>query len=285
MPRFAFLLAVLSLGVAGWLFVEGQALRRDLDASQGETAALRADLAQLRRWVGQDAEGPPPPLRTEAAPVAAAEDPAAAPAAPAEAPRLLPVGASPEQIAKTVRDLQRELAAQREKVREVEEKVDQPGRRWRPPRFYRTVDEVASSLDLDPRQRADLERIVDYAKRDLEDLENLPNAEGKTLKAAREEMTTRLTSEGGDATAIVTTNRASLMEMQNSKIPGRDETYAQADRRIRDGAKKDARALLTPEQQKSWDEAVTDPLFGAQSVSSIQLVTTSSTSVPAVRVR
>ena len=83
----------------------------------------------------------------------------------------------------------------------------------------------------------------------------------------------------GGGLALFMGNFAEQQKFKNSTIPGRNETYGQAESRIRRRGTEDVKSVLTPEQQKTFDEAHTDPLFGpttGANVISFSAVTTSS---------
>ena len=256
------LLVVLIAGV-GWQVLETARLGDDVRRLDEDAAILQAAVSGLeRRLWEKGGEAPAPALRSETAPhpLRGARDEGGGD----EGARLLPRGADPAVIAQAVRELQARVAEQESRVQGVEARVEAGGDAVRELRFVppiRTVDEAATRLDLSAAQRADVERIVDYAQRDLEDLRNLPNAEGKTWKDVEAMKTT--TSEGG--LTMVMTNLAEVMKYRDSRIPGSSETYGEAEQRIRRRASTDIREILTPEQQKTWDDTPTDPLFGNSS--------------------
>ena len=55
------------------------------------------------------------------------------------------------------------------------------------------------------------------------------------------------------------------MALRGKKVPGRTETYGEAEARVRTEAKQRLRDPLTPDQQKKFDESNVDPLIGAGS--------------------
>ena len=252
MSKLAILLAALALGIAGWQAYEASNLRDDLCQAQAETASLRADVDQLTRTLAQPGEAPievPPPLvvqRDESA---------------GDGPRdatLAAKGASPEVVARAVRNLQDEVAELRQQNEDLEEKVGKnPLANFKRPTFIRDVAQAEKELDLTGGQRADVERIVDYTKRELEDLYNTRNADGKTWKEVAE---VKLSS-GGDF-AVVMSNFAEIQKFRNETIPGSRETYGEAESRIRNAGTQDVRDVLKPEQREKFDKAHTQPLFG-----------------------
>ena len=278
MQKLILVLVVAALAVAGWQTWEAQGLRQDLASQDLETTALRGDVDRLVREVaalqGREA---PPPLRT-----------AAAPAAPGDAPEdeatLAARGASPEVLARQVRELQSELEGMKADTARLEEKVESNpmGRVWKRPTFIHDLDSAKKALDLNGRQEADIARIVEDTKRELENLWEIPNEDGKTWKdVSQMKIEAAGGNGGGGGISLFMGNMAEQQKFKQSLIPGRNETYAQAESRIRARGKEDVKSVLTPEQNKTFDGAHTDPLFGPSTganVISFATVTTSTDS-------
>ncbi|MHC5010516.1 MAG: hypothetical protein ACYTG6_06120, partial [Planctomycetota bacterium] len=204
-------------------------------------------------------QGARPGLLTEAPTPAGAED---------GAPLLDPRAADPVVLARAVRDLRERMADQEQTIESLREQVaSQPTAprqvHYRQPNVIHDVDSAVRELDLDGGQQAELERIVDYTKRRIEDLRLIPNAEGKTWVDVSRNRRRVAAGEAGDF-ALLVSNFAEINEFRNSTVPGTDETYGEAERRIRNEGKADVRRMLTPEQEKTWDDAHTDGLFGSQ---------------------
>ena len=272
MQKFTLLLVVAALAVAGWQAWEAQGLRDDLQAQDLETSALRADVDRLVKEVasirGLEA---PAPLRTAATPADSG-------GVDVDEATLAARGASPEVLARRVLELESELEGMRADTARIEEKVDKNpmSRVWKRPKFIRDMESAKKELDLNARQEADIARIVDDTKRELEDLWEIPNEDGKTWK----DVSTMKVESGDAGVAVFMSNFAEQQKFKNGTIPGRNETYAQAESRIRDRGKEDVKSVLSPEQGKTFDGAHTDPLFGGSSggVISFSTVTTSSSS-------
>ncbi len=191
-------------------------------------------------------------------------------------PRLLPRGADPEVIARAVRDLQSRVTEQESRVEGMAAEVREartPRNRFhfKPP--IRTIEEAQRRLDLSGPQRADIERILDYARRDLEDLRNLPNAEGKTYKDVQASTTTS----GDGAFTMVMTNMAEVQKWRASQVPGSSETYGEAEKRIRTRTDREVRDVLSPKQQETWDESSTQGLLGPSTTASVFKISTAET--------
>ncbi len=270
MQKITLLLAAAALAVAGWQAWEAQGLRDDLETQDLETTALRGDVDRLSKEIAsiQGLEAPAP-LRTASAPTRATspEDDGAT---------LAARGASPQVLARQVRDLQHELEGMREDTARLEEKVGKSplGRVWKRPKFITDMKSAKDVLDLNARQEADIARIVDDTKREFENLWEIPNDEGKTWK----DVSQMKIQEGGSGFAVVMSNMAARQEFKSSTIPGRTETYGEAESRIRDRGTEDVKSVLTPEQNKTFDDAHTAPLFGTGSSSNMVAFTSVTTS-------
>jgi hypothetical protein len=123
------------------------------------------------------------------------------------------------------------------------------------PKFYGSVDDAAKDLDLTAAQKADFERIAADAKREADELHKIPDENGKTWAQVEKDS---FKMEGGAFHLDMT----SLQSFREKVIPGRNESYGAADRRIRENAKRRLRDGLTPDQQAKFDKAHTDPLIG-----------------------
>ena len=126
----------------------------------------------------------------------------------------------------------------------------------RPRGFYATPADAAKDLELDPAQKADLDRIVGDAKRELEDLRRLPDEDGKSYDQIQKDMM------DGMRTARMRFDLGKVLAWNGKTIPGRNETFGAADRRIRENAKARIRETLRPEQQAKLDKATIDPMLG-----------------------
>ena len=102
---------------------------------------------------------------------------------------------------------------------------------------------------------------MEEAKRRLDDLNGVPNEEGLTGRSLREALS-RPPEEGQDLSVVMTENMARHARWRASKVPGTNETYGQAEQRIRKESKDRARRLLSAEQAKTWDRSPSDLLFG-----------------------
>jgi len=273
MSKFALVLALLAAALGLWQMLENQAMREEVRALQEEHTSTLAKLAGLERARAASSVT----LAAPGARLAASSVPPRGTDTP-RGPRLVAKAASPAVLAEAVRDLQSRVAKQEEKVEEVAAQVED--NEEKPPRFFRrkflrSVADAAKVLDLSATQRADLERVTEYAKQDIGDLYAIPNDEGKTLADVSKPV--KIGGEGAGI-AMMMSNFGKIQQFKSSKVPGRSETYAEAESRIRSEAKTDARDLLTPDQQKTWDDSTPDALFGPSTGSAMISVTSFATS-------
>jgi hypothetical protein len=265
MQKAALVLSLAALVLGGWLAwnastagTEVERLRHDLDA----LAVLEARVAAL--------EGVP---AANAAPRPAAGLGAPPPGgpgggAPAGAPPEAAAGSAPRpaSVPGRVADLEKRLAALEEKAKE------EPPASFRPARmamtgpnggrFYASVDDAKDDLALTDLQKGDFERIIADARREAEDLRKIPDDEGKTWEQVQRETFTA--TEGAF--------RFDLTKMEafrKKTVPGRSETYGQAEQRIRDSARRRLRDTLSTAQQEKFDKAVVDPILGVGGAASV----------------
>lgn len=267
MQQVALVLSVLAVGLAGWVAYQtssGPADRLDrVEADLDELRVLETRVANAERRLAEATAarpGPveaPPPRRDDGTLAASPRAEAAGGAASAAA------AAAPVET--RLAELTKRLAAVEEKTKDVE-----PGSpiglarsgfaRALPPRgFVATLDDAQKQLDLSPTQRADWDRTLAETKRELDDLRSIPDEEGKTWKQHNEDLVRGLSDGSGRF------DLSKLMALRGKKVPGRPETYGEAEARIRTQAKQRLRDPLTPDQQKKFDESNVDPLIGAGS--------------------
>ncbi len=259
MERFALVLALAAVALAGWVALReppssGSSSAAEPSAATAETvAALEARIAAL--------EKAPKPVMADPASgpgqLAAGSAGGASPAA-GSAGAKDPLAALEERIASVEKrtaslpaDGEGALTAARQGLQNA-----LAGRVWSPS-FYRSLDDAAKDLDLSGGQRADFERAIADAKRDLDDLRRTPDDEGKTWADAQREMLQP------DASGALKLDFGKLAAFGNKNVPGRNETFTAAEQRIRDEAKRRMRDALVPEQREKFDRAHVDPLIGA----------------------
>ncbi len=257
MGKIAVVVAVAALGAAGWAAWSVGEMRKEVCALRGEVevlAPLEARLATLE--AGARAATPPPALPGASRPPGTD----AALLAPAPRAGTGSVGsAAPPSAAARVEELEKRLATLEEKEKS-EAAVGRGGpqlARWGGGRaFYATTEDAAKDLDLDPAQKADLDRIVADAHRELDDLRKIPDEDGKTYEQLQKEMME------GMRDGAVRFDLGKVLAWNGKTIPGRNETFGAAERRARENAKARIRETLRPEQQGKLDKATIDPMLG-----------------------
>lgn len=266
MQQLAFALSVVALGVAGWVAFRAPSGAEDrLDRVEAELDALRVletRLSNAERRLADATAARPGPVDAPPRPAAAEGTLAASPRAEA-AVGAASAGGAAAPVETRLAELTKRLAAVEEKTKDVE-----PGgalalprgavaRAFGPRAFLGSLDDAQKQLDLSASQRADWDRTIADAKRELEDLRSIPDDEGKTWKQRNEEATRGLADGSGRL------DLSKLLALRGAKVPGRTETYGEAEARIGAQAKKRMRDPLTPDQQKKFDESNVDPLIGA----------------------
>lgn len=265
MSRTALTVALLALGGGAYAVLEQQRSASEADAARQQVTEALARVEALERRLG--ALGAPAPAPE------ALSDPAGGPApatdgssaAAADAPSTGPtLTGSPRPAAPSASPAERLAALEQEmaRMREAEAERARRAPTFAAPRpFWRDVDSAARDLGLDASQRSDLERIVEEAKRRLDDLHGQPNDEGVTGRSLTQALRPPF-PEGQDVSVVLAENAAKRARWRASKVPGTNETYAQAEQRLRKESKDRARGLLTDEQAKTWDRGLPDMLFG-----------------------
>lgn len=280
MDKLAVVLAAVAVGLGGYAAFgpSSAAPGTPYDTSVSDlaerVAALEAENAEYRKLLGVDGSMA----------VDAPED-----GAPAESASGTLKGRSHLAVPKRVADLEARVADYEKRFAEMEAKSadaanNAPWERARAfggkSRYLANLDQAAKALELDANQRAQLDRIIDTTKGDLERLYETPNDDGKTLKDLMKPTTIDL---GGDAEKSVVSlmgNFGKIRQFKQAKVPGSNETYAEAEKRIREAGKRDARGLLNEDQQKTWDDSHTDPLFSPPGAMTGSVVAFSSVTVP-----
>ena len=223
-----------------------------------EVASLSARLRALEDQVAASSRGP--------APLTAAPSPASdAPAGLAAAPR--PASGSPSAatlpppeasaIEKRLAELEQAVAATRTQAEGAMPAHVLSGGISN--RFYGSVADAAKDLDLSPRQKDDFDRAVADAKREIDELKKIPDSDGKTWADIEDDAMPK-PGEG-----LGKLDLGALIGFPSRKIPGRTETFGQAQRRVQAAAKTRMRETLTPDQQKKFDKAHVDPMLGGSS--------------------
>jgi hypothetical protein len=264
MSKTALALASAALALAGWTSLQQCGAREDLSAVLDGQQALDVRLGALERGLAglRDAQ-PPAEVLTAPAPARAAD---------AEAPALAGTarpGPRPASVEQRLAQLERQLAAREKPAAAGGPQVAFEGGEggapvtfsFGPGNWIGNVNQATKALGLDDSQRAGLERVVEDVRREIQALHERPNEDGVTMKQIQEGFQPG-DAFGEEAMAGLHEHMAKMAKFRASKVPGTDETYAQAERRIRKDGKARARSYLNADQAKTWDKSHTDGLFG-----------------------
>lgn len=256
MRQFPFVVALVALGVAAFAF---------LTARDAARAAREADLAGLdARLVALEASvlgSLAPPERPGALAVGTTERPA-----PTEAPSAAsgsalagqapPLGA--RELARRLEALERRLAeagpagsvevASKGEIAGSTDAVVSTATPW-----VSSLDDAEQRFGLSSGQRADLERTIADAKREIDALRKVPDETGTTWEAVERAM---LRMENG----AVHYDASKLSAFREQVVPGRNESFGAAMRRVRTEAARRMRDALSPSQREAWDQANTKSL-------------------------
>lgn len=252
MDKLAMILAVVALGLGAYAAF-GQSTPGDAtyDSSvsdlEARLATLEAENAEYRKLLGVGA-----PMTAEGAPAGTLE------------------GRSHQGVPGRVAELEAKLASYDKRFESMEASAaKQPGSsgRWSnnmpafaTKGFLASAGQAEKQLGLDSSQRAQLDRVIESTQRELEDLYATPNDAGETLKDLMQPPEIKADDIENGAIRILG-NFGKIRKFKQGKIPGSNETYAEAEKRIIGGGKRDARGLLTEDQAKKWDSSHSDHLF------------------------
>jgi hypothetical protein len=265
MSKTAFVLAFLALALAGWTSYQQCGAREELTAVLDGQQALDTRLAALERGLAtlRDAPAPAEPLTA----------PSPSPTPDAEGPALAGTarpGPRPASVEQRLAKLEQESAARAKPAAASDgPQIAFEGAEggapvtfsFGPQNWIGNVNQATKKLGLDDSQTSGLERVVEDVKRELDALHQRPNEEGLTMKQLQDEFKPG-DAFGEEAMAGLHEHMAKMAKFRASKVPGTNETYAQAERRIKKDGKARARSYLSADQAKTWDKSHTDGLFG-----------------------
>lgn len=116
-------------------------------------------------------------------------------------------------------------------------------------------------LTLDDGQAADMKRVIEDTETQLRALYETPNADGALLRDVASIALTSPDADGPSLLERIVAARRQRTRFKQGAVPGRSETYAQAEARIRSEAKREARRILTEPQRSAWDASDPERLF------------------------
>lgn len=254
MQQLALVIAVAALAVAGWTYLERPAApAAEVDAAG--TVALEARLDALADEIRA--------LREQRGSLAGRATPA-----PARGPGLVAPepGTDPSGNAKVIQGTVEDRLAQLESWREDREEADReaasvPHFRSMQRKMITDADSAQKALDLSSSQRADLERIIEDTQVEIDRLLDTPDEDGVTLRSLQKDTGVSISGGGSIDMSKILANAGKVQAFKNKTIPGRNETFGQAENRIRGGAKQRFRDSLTDEQRGKYDGSFSEPLI------------------------
>jgi hypothetical protein len=275
MGKLALVLSVLALSGAGWA-VWSSCERARPDEDRDALGALDARLATIERTLAELAARPAPvaPL-PGSAPSASSTGLATGGGSPTLGPLLQGSPKAQATMEERVAQLEKQLAAQAEGSAGAARLLGGEAQVFSPPGFWPDAAAAAKALKLDSVQASRLEGIVDATQRELDELFAKPNEEGVLWKDVNQGLTLEA-GETGDLLGKLGEHMKKVAKFRSSKVPGTNETYKEAEERIRKDGKERARSLLDRDQARVWDRSHPDSLWqgGAGGDGSISLMTT-----------
>ena len=266
MDKLALLLALGALGVAVWWGPLDQGRTHDSAVAPVDDASdLREEVATLRRELeslrgGQQTLGPSPvPGGTPALLGQGQQRPAAS---GVSAPRAQPASVA-ERLA-AIEAWRTEEEERRSKPVTWATESGGPVVFGGNHKVIGSPDQATKALSLSAGQQAELKETLDELKAEMQRLQDIPNEEGETLRELNERFDAKLkeAQDGGTFDpSVVFEQLGATSKFMRGKIPGRSETYAEAETRLRKEAKSRIRNGLDSAQRETWDKSMTEPLF------------------------
>ncbi|MFO0932592.1 MAG: hypothetical protein U1E39_07770 [Planctomycetota bacterium] len=256
MRNFTFVLALLAFGAAAFAFLVARDAshaardRGDVDAS------FEQRIAALEQSVKERESARPGPVASPALGGTAAPRPLAGSAPDAGAAADPAGGAKPApELERRLAELEKRLATAAASGVESSTPVavDLPGPVG-PTTWIGSLDDAAKTFELSGGQKADMERILSDARRDVDDLRKTPDEAGVTWAAVEKDM---VRMENG----ALFFDAGKLSAFREKIMPGRNESFGSAMRRIREDAARRLKETLTPTQREKWDKAQTGGLL------------------------
>lgn len=275
--------ALAALGAAAFAVVTALGLSRELRDRADFEASVDARLATLETTLatGPRSAAPRAVAGTEPGQDAGADSGGADPAATGGP------GLAAGRRSASGAELERRLAALEARARE--ERAPAPATAvapetlaaGQPVEWLGSVDDAARHLELTASQRGDFERVLADAKRDVDALRKLPDEAGTTWETVEKDV---VRMENG----AIHFDASRLTAFREKVIPGRNESFGGAMRRIREDAARRMKETLTPAQRERFDKAQTqgllpgssDDAFGMVAFSTIDVAPTVTAPTP-----
>lgn len=253
MRNLTFVLALLALGAATFAFLVARDAahaardRGDVDAAFEQRIAA---LEQSNRERKQDA--PPGPVAPPTlGGVAAGGTPPATAGSPELAGGARPVSAV--ELERRLAELEKRVPTPPAGVAAGESAVafDALGGATT---WVGSLDDAAKAFELSPGQKGDMDRILSDARREVDVLRKTPDEAGLTWEAVEKDV---VKMENG----TLHFDGGKLAAFREKVMPGRNESFGSAMRRIREDAAKRLKETLSPAQREKWDKAQTGGLL------------------------
>jgi hypothetical protein len=262
MRAFPFAVSLVALGVAGFAIVIAMGLSRELSDRAATDAANESRLTKLELALAPREAGPsaPRPLAPVPATGAAARGESAGTtsamgsSSATDAP-LLAAGGRPAATAPM--DFEHRLAEVEKRLHERDATMGQTmdmSNSFAGPTMINSVDDATKHLDLSPSQRADFERTIEDAKRDIDVIRKTQDETGMTWEKAEKETVSY--QNGG-----LSIDGSKLAAFREKVMPGRSESFGGAMRRVRETAFDRMRSSLSSDQQEKFKKSATDGLL------------------------
>lgn len=254
MRNLTFVLALLALAAAAFAFLVARDASHAARDRGDADAAFEQRIVALEQAVKERESARPGPV---APPTlgggAAGGAPSATPGGGELAGGARPV--SPVELERRLADLEKRLptAPVPGSVSSTPVAVDVPGMPggmvW-----VGSLDDASKAFELSGSQKNDMERILADARRDVDTLRKTPDETGATWETVEKDV---VKMENG----VLQFDGAKLSAFREKVMPGRNESFGSAMRRIREDAAKRLKDTLTPAQREKWDKAQTGGLL------------------------
>ena len=270
MDKLSALIAVVALGLGGYAMMQVGEKSERIEQLEVANQELRDRLVTLETESGSLGSDAPAGLRE-----------AGAAKVIARASDGTPIGLKgrPASPIDRLAALEKRVAEQNEQLAKMEaEKAEEAKAHgsvrnamgaWSRDKFYGNLDMAAKAMELNERQKSDMQDLIDRAQRELQDLYKIENDEGVTWNDVRKPKMVE-----GSGFSIALPDMGKIAKFKKGRIPGSSETFGDAEKRIRKDAFGRMRNLLTPEQTTKWDKARKEPLLsgGGGVVSAVSFV-------------
>jgi len=265
-------LSFAALGASAFSLVLSYGLSKDL-REKAIDPSLEPRLARLEAAL-DDGKSAGPSAPRLLSPLPSSRDETAAAiadtAAGSGAPAPLAAGARPVSAA----DLERRLEDLEKRLREREpnpalvQTAEPPVFAAPAIAFLHSADDAAKHLELSGSQRADFERAIEDAKREIDVIRKTPDETGETWEKAEKETVSY--QNGG-----ISIDGSRLTAFREKVMPGRSESFGGAMRRVREEGFRRMKSTLSPAQAERFSQASTDGLLpGGSDMFSMFSITT-----------